>query len=211
MGILTDPYPEDIAKGAEGGWAGWLVTIVSHAGGHETPHLDDPHPRGRWNVARAVEALGKHEVARRHFIKARGPFHHFVFKDHSDHTCTRTGADRGALVGAGTSWQLHKDYGADDATFHYARRLYRIVALTDQIWRNGALQARGSDYTIDNATGIVTSAVSWTGATLEAACQFRVLCRYDTDRLAARVMARAPTGVLKMHWADIDIVGVREA
>jgi uncharacterized protein (TIGR02217 family) len=210
MGILTTRFPNDIAKGAEGGWAGWLVTIVPHAGGQETPNLDDPNPMGRWNVARAVEALSAHEVARRHFVMARGRFHHFRFMDHSDYTCTRTGLDRGALVGSTTSWQLTKDYAADDSTFRYRRALKRIVAGSVQIWRNTTLQTLTTHYTIDNDTGIVTSLSSWAGDTLEMACRFDVLCRYDTDRLDARIVARAPGGVLKMHWPDIDIVTVRE-
>jgi uncharacterized protein (TIGR02217 family) len=210
MAVLTDRFPSLIAKGAEGGWPGWLVSITAHAGGQETPVLLDPHPLGRWNVSRAIEKLSKHEVARRHFIMARGSFHRFRFKDWTDYTCTRTGSDRGELIGSGTSWQCTKTYGADDATFRYRRSLTRIVALTDQVWRNGALQTRGSDYTIDNDTGVITSSISWTGATLELACQFDVLCRYDIDRLSAVALANTPSDGLKLSWTDIDIVEVRE-
>jgi uncharacterized protein (TIGR02217 family) len=210
MADLTTRFPDDIARGAEGGWAGWLVTIVSHAGGTETPNLDDPHPIGRWNVSRALERLNKHETARRHFIMARGKFHRFRFKDWSDFRCARTGSDRGELVGAGTSWQLTKTYAADDATFKYRRELNRIVAGSQRIWRNGSLQTLTTHYTINSDTGVLTSAASWTGDTLEMSCEFDVLARYDVERLVASLEYRLSEADLLHRWADIDIVEARE-
>lgn len=210
MGVLQERFPDDIAAGAEGGWPGWLVTIVEHAGGTETPTLDDPHPKGRWNVARAVEFSNKHEHARRHFVKARSTFHRFRFKDWSDYLCTRTGDDRGRLVAAGAQWQCSKVYGADEPTFEYVRPLTRLVPQSESIWRDTALQVRGVDYTVDNDTGLVTPAVSWAGATLELACEFDVLCRYDVERLSATLVFKAAADNMLLHWPDIDIVEVRE-
>jgi uncharacterized protein (TIGR02217 family) len=210
MGILSGRFPDDIAVGAEGGWPGWLVTIVEHAGGQETAHPDDPEHRGRWNVSRVVEEQSLHDVARRFFIRARGSLHHFRFKDHADFECPRTGDDRGRLVGSGTAWQIHKAYASSD-DFEYLRRLYRIVDGTDRIWRNGTLQTRNTDYTIDENTGEVASAVSWTGSVLEVECEFDVLCRFDMERLSARLEFRQADGVLHLQWPDIDIVEVREA
>lgn len=210
MGILTGRFPDDIAVGAEGGWPGWLVTIVSHAGGQETAHLDDAESRGRWNVARVVEEQDLHDVARRFFIRARGSFHHFRFKDHADCACARMGEDKGVLVGSGTTWTINKVY-ADSDEFEYVRRLYRIVAGTERIWRNGSLQTRSTHYTIDNDTGIVTANSEWDGDTLEVECEFDVLCRFDVDRLSARLEFRQHDGVLHLQWPDIDIVEVREA
>jgi uncharacterized protein (TIGR02217 family) len=216
MGILTGRFPDDIAVGAEGGFPGWFLTIVQHAGGQETPHLDDPESLGRWNVARVVEVQGLHDAARRYFIRARASFHHFRFKDWKDYECARSGDDEGRLVGSGTLWTINKVYAAGD-TFEYVRRLYRIVDGTDQIWRNGSLMVRNTDYTIDEDTGEVISAVEWDGDTLEVACEFDVLCRFDMDRMAARAEFRqpdeeAPSGAtLHLSWPDIDIVEVREA
>jgi uncharacterized protein (TIGR02217 family) len=210
MGILTGRFPEDISVGAEGGWAGWLVTIVEHAGGQETAHLNDVESRGRWNCARVVEDEALHNVARRFFIRARGSFHHFRFKDHADFECARTGDDKGLLMGSGTAWTIHKSY-ADSDTFEYVRRLYRIVSGTDQIWRNGTLMVRNTDYSIDNDTGEITASGEWDGDTLEVACEFDILCRFDMDRLSARLEFRQNDGTLYLQWPDIDIVEVREA
>jgi uncharacterized protein (TIGR02217 family) len=209
MGILSGRFPDDISVGAEGGWPGWMVTIIGHAGGQETANLDDPESRGRWNVARVVEEQSLHDIARRFFIRARGPYHYFRFKDHADFEAPRTGDDKGLLLGSGTSWTVNKVY-ADSDEFEYIRRLYRIVDGSERIWRNGALQTRTTHYTIDNDSGIVTSLSSWTGDTLEIECEFDVLCRFDMDRLSARLEFRQQDSVLHLQWPDIDIVEVRE-
>jgi uncharacterized protein (TIGR02217 family) len=151
-----------------------------------------------------------HDVARRFFIRARSSYHYFRFKDHADFECSRTGDDRGRLVGSATSWAIHKVYASSD-DFEYLRRLYRIVEGTDRIWRNGVLMVRNTDYVIDEDTGEVVSAVEWDGDLLEVACEFDVLCRFDVDRLSARLEFRQNTGELYLQWPDIDIVEVREA
>lgn len=209
MGILTGWYPDDIARGAVGGHGIWRNTIVGHQGGYETPNLDWQDARGEWNVARAIERYSKHEVARSHYYKARGTYHYFRFKDWLDFACARTGNDKGRLTGSGTAWQINKVYGSDDASFEYVRPLYRIKDSL-QIWRNGSLQTLTTHYTVNMDTGGVTSAASWTGDTLEVACNFGVLCRYDTPQFAPRLVHRKVGGELLLQWADISIVEVRE-
>jgi uncharacterized protein (TIGR02217 family) len=210
MGILAGLYPEDIASGAVGMHGHFGVTIVEHQSGHETPNLDSTIARGRWNVARAIERTGQHEKARSHLYKARGRFHKFLFKDWTDCTCTRAGDDRGRLTGAGVTWQMGKVYGADEPAFEYVRPLHRIKPLSESIWVSGALQTRGSAYTIDNATGVVTSASSWVAGTIEMACEFYVLCRYDANGADPRLVHRRLGGELWIDWQNIDIVEVRE-
>lgn len=211
MGTLAGRYPDDIARGAEGGHGIWKSTIVSHEGGYETPNLDWQDARGEWNVARAIELTSLHELARAHYYKARGMFHRFRFKDWLDFTCPRTGTDKGRLTGTTTTWQINKVYGTDEATFEYVRPLKRIVAATEQIWLNGVLQARTTNYTINNDTGVVTSLVSWGGGTLEVLCEFDVLCRYDTPAFTPRLDYRYHDGKMLCKWDDIRIVEVRES
>ncbi|MGK2897205.1 MAG: DUF2460 domain-containing protein [Burkholderiaceae bacterium] len=210
MGTLANRLPDDIERGAEGGHGYWKATIVAHEGGYETPNLDWQDARGEWNIGRALELTGKHEIARSHFYKARGMFHHWRFKDWHDFRCARTGADLGRLIGSTTAWQINKVYGADEPTFEYVRPLKRIVSGTEQIWRNNVLQVATTDYTLDIDTGIVTSVSSWAGATLEVACEFDVLCRYDTPRFAPRLEYRYSASKMLFKWDDINIVEVRE-
>lgn len=208
MGILSGRFPDDIAAGAIGGHGHWQTTIVQHQGGYETPNLDWEDARGEWNVSRAIEVAELHEVARGHYYKTRG-FHYFRFKDYTDFECARTGVELGRLTGSTTAWQINKVYGADEPSFEYVRPLKRIVALSEQVWKNAALMTRGVDYTIDNDTGIVTSAISWAAATLEVSCEFDVLSRYDTPHLKATLVHRG-RGTSLLHWDDINIVEVRE-
>lgn len=210
MGTLASRLPVDIERGAEGG-LGWKTSIVSHQSGHETATLEWEDHRGEWNIARAIERTGKHEDARRHLYKCRGAFHDFRFKDWMDFGCTRTGTDRGRLTGTTTTWQINKAYGTDEATFEYVRPLYRIVAGTLQVWRNAALQTVTTHYTVNMDTGVITSLASWAGDTLEVACEFDVLCRYDTQRLNARLVHRRGDGVQLIKWDDIAIVEKRES
>jgi uncharacterized protein (TIGR02217 family) len=213
MAELSGRYPDCIALGAEGGHGYWPVEIVEHAGGVETAVLISPDSRGRWNVSRVVEETGQYELARSHFYKARGRLHYFRFKDHHDFTCDRVASEangytEGRLVGSGTSWQLSKVYGTDDATNEYVRPLYRIVAGSESIWRNGALMVRNTDYTITNDGGDIVSSGEWGGDTLEMSCEFDCLCRYDTERMNARVLMQRSPGVYLIDWTGIDIVEV---
>ena len=210
MGVLADRLRDDIERGAEGGHGHWKATIVAHEGGYETPNLDWQDARGEWNIGRALEVTGLHEIARSHYYKARGTFHHWRFKDWHDFTCARTGDDKGRLTGSTTAWQINKVYGTDESTFEYVRPLKRIVAGTVQIWRDGTLQAITTNYTINVDTGVVTSLESWAGSTLEVACEFDVLCRYDTPRFAPRLMFRHSNSKMLFKWDDINIVEVRE-
>lgn len=210
---LTKRYPDCIALGAEGGHGYWPVEIVEHVGGQEVPVLLAQDGRGRWNVSRVIEETGQFELARSHFYKARGKYRRFRFKDHHDFSCQRVasednGWEEGRLVGSGTAWQMAKAYGTDEPTFEYVRNLYRIVADSESIWRNGTLQIRNTDYTITNDGGTIVSAGSWTGDTLEMSCEFDCLCRYDTERVNARVLFQRTPGVYAIDWTGIDIVEV---
>lgn len=210
MGVIASRLPEDIEKGAEGG-LGWQNTIVGHQGGFETPTLDWLDARGEWSISRALERTGRHEEARRHLYKCRTSFHYFRFKDWMDFGCTRTGVDRGRLTGGTTAWQVNKVYGTDEPAFEYVRPAKRLVAGTLKVWRNTTLQVLTTDYTVNMDTGVITSVVSWAGSTLEVACEFDVLCRYDTQRLNARLVHRRPDGQQLIKWDDIRIVEVRES
>ncbi len=210
MAVLTQRFDEAVERGAAGGHGHFRTVVVVGAGGFEDRNQEWEDARGRWNVGRAIEATGQHEEARRLFYKARGQLHDFRFRDWNDFQCARTGDDKGRLTGSGTAWQANKVYGADEPSYEYVRPLYRIESGSDQIWRNGALQARGADYTIDVDTGVVTSAISWTGATLEFACRFDVLCHFEFDEFTARAIYRRSDADLLFKWDDIRIVETRE-
>lgn len=210
MPTLSTRFPDDIARGAEGGHGGFSTQIVTSAGGLESRNQTWQDAKGRWNVSRAVEAGNKHDLARAWLYKARGRLHTFRFKDWLDFSASRTGTDKGRLTGSVSTWQINKVYGSDDASFEYVRPLKRIVSGTVQIWRNNVLQVITTDYAVNNSTGVVTSTASWAGSTLEVACEFDVLCRFEIDAVNARLVHRKQNGTLLIEWSGIDIVEVRE-
>jgi uncharacterized protein (TIGR02217 family) len=206
MGVLGQRFPDIIARGAIGAHGHFSTTIVEHQGGHETVNLDWPIAKGRWNVARAIERENKHALARRHFLKARGRFHRFLFKDWTDFAATRTGDDRGRVIAGptGGTLQVCKVYGADEPDFEYVRPIYRLRTGL-QVWVSGALQG---SVTVDNDTGLITAA--WDPEDVELAFQFDVLCRYEVDGADPRLVHRRPTGEVLLDWQNIDIVEIRE-
>jgi uncharacterized protein (TIGR02217 family) len=209
MGTLTERFPDDIARGAEGSHGNWDVTNVPHAGGQETSNLNSADGLGEWNVARALERSGKHEIVRSHYFKARGEFHRFRFKDWLDFRCARTGDDKGRLTGSTTAWQINKVYGADEATFEYVRPLKRIVSGSVRIWKDTVLQTLTTHYTVDINTGIVTSLSSWAGTTLEVSCEFDVLCRYNS-KFEPRLDYRLSDAEMLVRVESLLIKEVRE-
>lgn len=210
MAVVTQRFDEDIEKGAEGGHGHFKTGVVVGDGGFEDRNQEWEDAKGRWNVGRALEVTRKHEKARRLFYKCRGQLHDFLFKDWHDFTIARTGDDRGRLTGSTTAWQINKVYGADEATFEYVRPIYRIRASTLQVWRDTTLQTLTTHYTLNASTGVITSASSWAGSTLEVACQFDVLCHFEVDEFNARLVHRRPDGTLLIKWDRIGIVETRE-
>lgn len=210
MGIVTQRFDQDIEKGAEGGHGHFKTGVVVSDGGFEDRNQEWEDARGKWSVSRALERTGKHEVGRRLFYKCRGRLHDFLFKDWNDFEVDRAGDDRGRLTGSGTAWQINKVYGADEPTFEYVRPLYRIVASTLQVWRNDVLQTLTTHYTLNDSTGVITSTSSWTGDTLEVACEFDVLCHFEFDEFIARLAHRLPDNDRLFKWDRIQIVETRE-
>lgn len=211
MGILASRFPDLIARGAEGGHGHFKTNVVVSHGGQEDRNQEWEDARGRWNVSKAIERTRQHALARSHFYKARGALHDFRFKDWHDFECARTGVDRGRLSeAAGGTLQVNKVYGTDEPDFEYVRPLYRLVAGTLLIWRNDALQTLGVNYTVNLDTGRVTPSVSWSGDTLEVACQFDVLCHYEADEFVAKLVHRRQDGDMLFLWDRIAIVETRE-
>jgi uncharacterized protein (TIGR02217 family) len=210
---LVERLRDDIAAGLEGGHNYFDVTIVSFPSGNESRNLDTPVAKGRWNAARAIEFHAAHAWARAHFMKARGMFRTWRMKDYFDYEADRVAGDinaLGRLVGSGTIWQMSKVYGVDEPSFEYVRPLHCIVPGTDRIWVSGALQVNGVAYTLDDDTGIVTSASTWNPEQLEMACEFDVPCRYDTRGIEARHIFGDDSARMLIRWENIDIVEVRE-
>lgn len=200
MAFLNQRFPDRIARGAVGG-LGWRTTILEASSGHESAISHWSQARGRWNVSQAIKAQGAHDKARDFLHMARGRFHRWRFKDHTDFQVSRAQSRLVAVTGGG-GYRVCKAYG-DDPTFEYVRRLTRIVPGTFQAFVAGVPTAS----TIDVDTGITN-----VGADPETTftCEFDVPCRFDTDKHDAKLMSRKPGDRLLILWDDIDIVEVLE-
>lgn len=217
MGFLSTRFPDAIARGASGGHAYFSTTIVEVLSGHEKAISNWSASRGRWNVSQGLKIARadgsvvtdpkRYEAARDFLYMARGRLHRFRFKDWSDYACARSS---GRLVQiTSTTFQVAKVYGTDPS-FEYVRSLTRLVASTVTVWVGGVLQSSPANYTVDLDTGVVTFASPPGVATREVACEFDVPCRFDTDRVDARLVHRRGDGTNLIEWSDIDIVEVRE-
>jgi uncharacterized protein (TIGR02217 family) len=210
MAVLNKRFPDRIAYGATGGHAHFLTQIVGVDSGRESVNQNWSLARGRWNVSQGVKDTEEYETARNFLYMTRGRFHKFRFKDWKDYQLVR--AESRLVEITTTTFQLAKVYG-DDVNFEYVRSLKRIVAGTQRIWKNGTLMteaAGAGNYTFDDDTGIVTFGTAPGSATLEATCEFDVLCRFDIDGDESALILRRPDGTILVDWDNIDIVEVRE-
>lgn len=199
-------FPDSIAEGAEGG-PEYSTSIIESSGGHEQRIANWATARGRWNVGTGLKDVsGVDELIA--FFRARfGRLHAFRFKDWSDFAMSRQVI--GTTDGVDATWQMTKAYvsGATSVT----RRITRPVAGTVQVWVGGVAITEGpgaGQFQVNLATGVITlgsTLAATTGQAIEAACEFDVPARFDTDSLPLRLDAFEIGAI-----PDIQVVEIRE-
>ena len=199
-------FPDRIAEGAEGG-PEFSTSVIVSSGGHEQRQGNWSAGRGRWNVATGLQDEDDLAVLIAFFRARAGRLHAFRFKDWSDYQLDRQliGTTNGTLA----TFQISKTYVSGPSSS--ARRITRPVAGTVRCWVNGterSLGASSSQFQVNLATGVITlgSAIAGTtGQAIEAACEFDVPARFDTDTLPLRL-----TAFQIGEWSDIPVVEIRE-
>ena len=81
-----------------------------------------------------------------------------------------------------------KTYGGANAP--YERRIQKPVAGSVTVEVDATLQVLGTDYTLDETTGLInfqSSAVPLSGAVISVGFEFDVPVRFDTDHLAVNM------------------------
>ncbi len=199
--MLTQPFPERIARGAVGG-PGYSTTVVEAFGGREDRNSNWPLGRHRFNCSQGIKTDADHQAATAHFRKARGRAHAFPFKDWTDYRLT-VAQSRLVLI-TGSTYQVSKVYGSDEATYEEVRPLTLIKSGTLLVYSAGVLQTLGIGYTQDLHAGTITCGL----ATLTAACKFYIPCRYDFDQKNATLVHRRGDGTTFVQWDNIDIIEV---
>jgi uncharacterized protein (TIGR02217 family) len=199
-------FPDSIAEGAEGG-PEFSTSIASGSSGNEQRIANWSYPRCRWNVGTGLKD-GDGVVELIAFFRLRfGRLHAFRFKDWQDFTMPRQTI--GTTDGSDATWQLVKTY--TDGSYSVNRTITKPVTATVQVWVNNvaiASGAGGGEFQVNLLTGVITlgaTLAATTGQTIEAACEFDVPCRFDTDSLPLRLDAFEIASI-----PDIPVVEIRE-
>lgn len=185
-------FPTDISYGATGGPM-FLTDVVATVSGHEQRNSKWQQSRAKYNVASGIKTESQWQALIAFFRARRGRAVGFRFKDWSDYV-----AENQPLKSLGSNeHQLVKQYVSGSAV--YERELTKPVAGSVKLYADSILQASG--WSIDTATGIVTTSIS---GTLTIDCEFDVPVRFDTDEMAIS-MDSFDAG----NWSSIPLIEVR--
>jgi uncharacterized protein (TIGR02217 family) len=205
LDFIATEFPERIAFGAMSD-PNWSTDLAVRASGHESTNQAWQHVRHTYDVSLSVRTATDYQTVRAHFNMARGRAKAFLFKDFLDHAVTV--AD-GVLTATATTnvYQLHKRYGSGADL--YDRRITRPVSPIT-VYRTRTGSTTSISPTIDYTTGLVTVSGHVDGDAYTWAGEFRVPCRYDTDRLPSAAVNKQPNGDLLVDCSAIPVVEVRE-
>lgn len=205
--LIAADFPERIAFGAQSD-PQWSTNLVALGSGFESANQNWQDCRHAFDVSFAVRVLSDYQLIRAHFHQARGRARAFLFKDFLDYTATQA---EGVLTATGTAnqYQMHKRYGSGADV--YDRRITRPRNPV-LVYRTRTGTTTTITPTVDYDTGLVTVSGHVSGDTYAWAGEFRVPCRYDTDRLPSAAVNRepGPTGELFVQCDAIPVVEVRE-
>jgi uncharacterized protein (TIGR02217 family) len=183
-------FPTAISFGATGG-PERRTDIVVLGSGREERNQRWADSRRRYDAGYGLKTLDDLETVVAFFEERRGRLHGFRWKDHADFksgAASATPAPTDQIIGTGdgaaTAFQLVKTYGQSFAP--WSREVKKPVDGTVLVAVAGAVQSEGSDFTCDDATGVVTflpGSIPSIGAVVTAGFQFDVPVRFDTDRM----------------------------
>ncbi|HHK75246.1 MAG TPA: TIGR02217 family protein [Rhizobiales bacterium] len=204
-------FPTAISLGATGG-PERRTEIVALASGYEQRNARWADSRRRYNAGYGVKSLDQiHEIIA-FFEERMGRLHGFRWKDGGDHKSCPPGQspasdDQGLGTGDAStaSFQLIKTYGAGLTS--WTRNITKPVSGTVKLAVSGVAQNPGTDFTIDETTGVITflpGHIPASGATVSAGFEFDVPVRFDTDFLEINLEAFGAGAI-----PDIPVVEIR--
>jgi uncharacterized protein (TIGR02217 family) len=185
-------FPIAVSFGATGGpeRRNEIVTLMS---GREARNERFAHSRRRYDAGTGLRsAVDLHDVLA-FFEARRGSLHGFRFRDPFDMKSCRPEQTPAALdqpIGTGDGeaklFQLSKTYGSGNDA--YVRPVTKPVAGSVRVAVDGVELTQGADFTVDEATGLVTfdaGSIPAEGAAVTAGFVFDVPVRFDADRIEA--------------------------
>ena len=199
MAFLDIRFPDDIAYGASGG-PKFSTDIVVTGSGYEQRNINWYESRGEWNVGHGVKTPQQMRNLLAFFRVAKGKGNTWRFKDWSDFQVEQGWIGSGN--GVNKSFQIVKIYSFGSYT--HTREIKRPVVGTVKVYVDDVL-AELSSWECDYTTGIITfTTAPAVGTVIEVACEFDVVCRFDTDKMDVNIKE-----FNVQAWDNIPIVEVR--
>lgn len=187
-------FPVDIALNSEGGPTR-KTDIIALVSGHEERNSPWAGSRRGFNAGYGVKSIADIEDVIAFFEARRGRLYGFRFRDPFDFKSCKVAAMPAAddqLLGTGdgaaTDFQLVKTYLSGGAS--YVRNIKKPVAGSVLVALNGAPQTEGADFTLDDASGVISFMnPPAAGAAVTAGFLFDTPARFDTDELRINLAA----------------------
>jgi len=187
-------FPVDIALNSEGGPTR-KTEIVALVSGHEERNSPWAGSRRAFNAGYGVKSIADIEDVIAFFEARHGRLYGFRFRDPFDFKSCKvaaTPANDDQLLGSGdgaaTDFQLVKTYASGGAS--YVRDVKKPVAGSALVAVDGAPQTQGADFTLDEASGVISfTTPPTTGAAVTAGFLFDTPVRFDTDELRINLAA----------------------
>jgi uncharacterized protein (TIGR02217 family) len=226
--LLSPAY----SGGAKGG-AGFLTTVLILSGGDSQRNINWARALARYDITEGLKGSSDIRGFVNFFFARRGRAYGFRHHDWADYQLPFPAIMPGPLLstdvdgpfvtdGTTGTFQLTKGYG--DAGNSYQRPITKpkdssvtIVPAfgavthevdTTKLWNNGVAMVRGTDFTLDPATGIITlsnAIKATTGRNITFQCEFDVPVRFDTDDMETVIQEFDI-----MSWSQILLVEVRD-
>jgi uncharacterized protein (TIGR02217 family) len=185
-------FPLGVSFGATGG-PERRNEIVSLTSGREKRNARFSQSRRHYDAGTGVRSLTDLHDVLAFFEARRGSLHAFRFRDPFDMKSCRPEQTPAALdqpIGTGDGeaklFQLSKTYGSGNDA--YVRPVTKPVAGSVRVAVDGVELTQGADFTVDEATGLVTfdaGSIPAEGAAVTAGFVFDVPVRFDVDRIEA--------------------------
>lgn len=202
---LNTEYRYGMAGGPE-----FNTTVVITASGKEYRNANWSSARGRWKMADDTYTAAELAALIAFFRARQGQAQGFRFRDWTDFKVV-TAAGNGQGVATQISvlsktWQLGKLYVSIGST-NLTRTITKPVSGTVKLFRDGVLLAAPGDYTLNTATGIVTTVADQSGHVLTWSGEFDVPVRFSTDTFQSEFLAyREADGEALYGVSGLDII-----
>ena len=179
-------FPTDISFGSSGG-PERPTEIVALNNAFEERNSPWKHARRRYDAGLGARSLDDLSAVVAFFEARGGQLYGFRWKDWTDFTSAQPSATvsmQDQVIGTGddatTDFQLVKSYASGGVA--YLRDITKPVSGSVLVALDGVAQGEGTDFTLDDATGVITMTTAPVlGAVLTAGFEFDVPVRFDTD------------------------------